>query len=124
MNQAKISIKNLAFYGFHGVYPQESVTGTSFRADLDISLDPALKAFQDDELQHAVNYETIVQETLQIGTSSRFNLIERLAQVMADAVLAHHGVTSVCVTVHKLVKGMTPEPQWVSVSVWQSKPDA
>ena len=122
MNQARISIKDLKFYGFHGVYPEERVVGTTFRADLDISLNPALEAFHDDCLDHAVNYETIVREILHIGSSTRFNLIERLALVMADAILAHPGVLDATVTVHKLVKGMTPDPQWVAVTVSKANP--
>jgi len=116
MKTAKIIINDLKFFGYHGVYPQENVVGTSFAVDLDIIINPDLSCFDDDQLEHAVNYETIVSDILNIGTKQTFKLIEKLAQVMAEAVLAHDNVLQVTVTVHKLVTGITPDPQWIAVS--------
>ncbi len=124
MKLSKIIIHDLKFYGFHGVYPKENVVGTSFAVDLDITINSELACFDDDQIEHAVNYETLVSDILYIGTHQTFKLIEKLAQIMAESVLAHDNVLQVTVTVHKLVTGLTPEPQWIAVSRTLSKSDA
>lgn len=113
---AQILIKDLEFYGYHGVYPEEQVVGTTFRVDLTLDLDAQLPGFQTDKLEDTLNYELIIERVLCVGTTHKYKLVERLAQVMADDILqAFPEVLRVDVTVYKSVKGLTPEPQWMGI---------
>jgi dihydroneopterin aldolase len=54
-----------------------------------------------DALEHTVDYGSLVEEVAALVGSERWNLIERVAQRVADTVLALDRVSAVTVTVHK-----------------------
>ena len=115
MKTSQILIKDLKFYGFHGVYPEEQVVGTTFRVDAQITIDPDLKGFETDQLDDTLNYERLVEKLLQIGTTQKYRLLERLADEMARAMLAFPNVHQADITVYKSVNRLTPEPQWIGI---------
>ena len=121
MNTSQIVIRDLNFYAFHGVYPHEHKIGTSFKADIVITLDNALECFKDDNINHALNYETIVHDLLKIGTTTQFNLVERLADAFAENILTHKEAIKAEATTHKYVKGITENPLWIAVAISRSK---
>lgn len=112
---AQIILKDLKFYGFHGVYPEEQVVGTTFKAEISIDIDDDLPGFYTDQLEDTLNYEKIVERVLNIGTTQKYKLIERLAQVMAEEILSFEHVIAVDVTVYKSVTRLTQEPQWIGI---------
>ena len=112
---AQIIIKDLKFYGFHGVYPEEQIVGTSFRADVVIDFDDGMQGFYTDRLDDALNYENIVKCIVSIGTGQKYHLIECLAQVLCEKILAFDHVYSVDVTIYKLVNRLTADSQWIGV---------
>ena len=112
----QILIKDLEFYGYHGVYPEEHVVGTTFRLDLTLDVDEKLPGFQTDRLEDTLNYELVVERVLLIGTSRQYKLVERLVQVMAEDLLqAFPEVSRVDITIYKSVTRLTPEPQWIGI---------
>ena len=115
MTQSQILIKDLKFYGFHGVYPEEQVVGTIFKVDAVIDIDPNLAGFNSDQLCDTLNYENIVEKLLNIGSKQKFRLIERLAEVMCEAVLEFPSVLAVEISVYKSVARLTPDPQWIGI---------
>ncbi len=115
MSESQILIKDLKFYGFHGVYPEEQIVGTTFKVDAVIDIDPTLAGFDTDQLSDTLNYEGIVEKLLQLGTKQKFRLIERLAQVMCESVLEFPHVHGVDITVYKSVARLTPDPQWIGI---------
>ncbi|MBQ1267520.1 MAG: dihydroneopterin aldolase [Proteobacteria bacterium] len=121
MNTSQIVIRDLPFYAFHGVYPHEHTIGTDFKADIVITLDNTLTCFKDDIIDHALNYETIVHDLLKIGTTTQFNLVERLAEAFAENILAHKEAIKADVTIHKYVKGITEQPLWIAIAISRSK---
>ncbi len=112
---SQIIIKDLKFYGFHGVYPDEQVVGTTFRVDVIVDIDDDLNGFYTDQLEDTLNYEKIVEHLISIGTTQKFRLIERLAQVMAEDILSLDHVFCVDITLYKSVTRLTPEPQWIGI---------
>ena len=54
-----------------------------------------------DRLQDSIDYSAIKQTIMKIAVSSRCLLIERLAQIIAEACLDNHIVTAVRVNVRK-----------------------
>ena len=112
---AQIIIKDLKFYGFHGVYPEEQAVGTTFRADVTVDIDDALQGFMTDQLEDTVNYEKLVERILTIGTTTKYRLIEHLVQVIGESLLSFEHVEGVDVTIYKSVARLAPEPQWIGV---------
>lgn len=77
-----IFLNGLRFHAFHGVMPQERLTGNDYRVDLKIDF-PLEKAVGSDDVNDTLNYATVytaVKEEMDVPTQ----LIERLAYRIAD----------------------------------------
>ncbi len=77
-----IFLNGLRFHAFHGVMPQERLTGNDYRMDLKIDF-PLEKAVGSDDVNDTLNYATVytaVKEEMDVPTQ----LIERLAYRIAD----------------------------------------
>lgn len=87
--------------GFHGVFEHERREGQEFVVDVDLELD-LTRAGASDDLADTVNYGEIGQSVLSRITGQPHDLIERLAELIAQDVLTGHRlVDAVTVTVHK-----------------------
>ena len=96
----KITLYNMKFFGYHGCEAFEQRNGQTFEVDAELftSLE---KAGQSDSLADAVNYVNIFERIRDVVETERHQLLERLAQQIADAVLAEPRITSVVVRVRK-----------------------
>lgn len=77
-----IFLNGLRFHAFHGVMPQERLTGNDYRVDLKIDF-PLETAVGSDEVNDTLNYATVytaVKEEMDVPTQ----LIERVAYRIAD----------------------------------------
>jgi len=90
----------LVFSGYHGVLPQEKRISQKFMVDLDLYLDLREAAGKDD-LSLTVNYNEVFHEVRKIVENESYNLIETLAENIAEVVLAEFPVQEVEVTVYK-----------------------
>lgn len=81
----RILIRDLRFFGFHGVLPEEAVLGQRFRVDITCELDLS-QAGRNDDLTQTVHYGELAMMVETIGTTHRYKLIEALAEAMADAI--------------------------------------
>ena len=79
----------MVFYGYHGVLPEERTLGQRFIVDIEMIVD-LLLAGQTDDLAHTVNYAEVYAATRDIVTGEACQLIETVAQRIADQVLGHH----------------------------------
>jgi len=57
---ALITLENMRFYAFHGVYPTEQRTGTEYIVDVTVKAEIE-KATKEDTIEHTINYETVYQ---------------------------------------------------------------
>ena len=80
----KISIKNLRLFGYHGVNPEEKENGQNFIIDLDYCLDID-KACESDDVNDTVSYAKVVKIIRKVFTEKSYDLIEKAAQVVCDA---------------------------------------
>lgn len=97
----KISLKGMAFYGCHGVLPEEARLGQRFYVDADLFLDLG-QAARSDALGDTVNYAAVYDRIRSIMEGERCALIERLAGKILDAVMEEWPeVERMAVTVHK-----------------------
>ena len=96
----RIHLRGVEALGYHGVLPDEKRDGQPFVVDVVMELDLA-RAGATDALDDTVSYAEIAAEVVSRITGPSFDLIERLAEVIADDVLGHALIEAVTVTVHK-----------------------
>jgi dihydroneopterin aldolase len=92
-----IRLRGLSAVGRHGVSEDERREGQRFEVDLTLTvLWPTA-----DDLAQTVDYAVVADEVTQILTGEPVNLIETLADRIAEKVLEHEVVQAVNVVVHK-----------------------
>ena len=96
----RITIRGLRAQGHHGVYTFERERGQTFRVDAVLELDTAPAAAGDD-LERTTDYAELAHRLYAVITGEPVNLIETLAQRLADVCLADPVVDAVEITVHK-----------------------
>ena len=93
-------MRGIAVHGHHGVFDFERRDGQEFVIDLVLGMDTRAAARSDD-LQDTVDYGTLVDQVRSAVANDPVDLIETLAQRIADVCLRNDQVTDVEVTVHK-----------------------
>lgn len=96
----RIAITGLRIRGHHGVFDHERENGQDFVVDVVLTV-PLRAAAASDDVDDTVNYADIAVSITEIVEGEAVNLIETLAQRIADACLEHAAVESAEVTVHK-----------------------
>lgn len=96
----RITLTGLRARGRHGCLPAERELGQEFVVDVTLGVDtrPAAAA---DALSLTVDYGTLARRLVAIVEGEPVNLLETLAQRLADACLSEPLVREVEVTVHK-----------------------
>lgn len=97
----RLRLEDVRFYGQHGVHRAEQEIGAWFSVDAELVLDLAPAAVSDD-LATTVDYGEVMQRIVEIGTKQRVNLLERLAGLIAAALLREFPAQEVRVRVRKL----------------------
>lgn len=96
----RIELRGLRLHGRHGVHAAERRDGQVFVVDVALEVDTAPAAASDD-LGDTVDYGGLADGLAAIVTGEPVNLLETLAQRLADACLADPRVQTVEVAVHK-----------------------
>jgi dihydroneopterin aldolase len=96
----RIVVRGITAHAHHGVYDWERERGQTFRVDAVLELDTAPAAAADD-LDRTVNYAALAQQLHGVLTGEPVDLLETLAQRLADTCLADPLVDAVEITVHK-----------------------
>ncbi|MFH1498040.1 MAG: dihydroneopterin aldolase [Verrucomicrobiota bacterium] len=98
---ARIELKNMVFYGYHGALPEEATLGQRFSMDLVLTLDIGEAAATDD-LTRTVDYGAVYGLVRGIVERERAHLLERLAAHVLQSVLDEHPrVLEVKITLRK-----------------------
>ena len=79
----KILIRNLKIFAYHGVNPEEKVQGQNFILDIDAFVDISVPC-KTDNVDDAVSYAEIIEETVRIFTSRKYDLVERAAERVSE----------------------------------------
>lgn len=117
----KISIKGLKLFAYHGVNPEEKENGQNFVIDLDYYVNIA-RACQMDTLDDTVSYAKVVKTIRRVFTAEKYDLIERAAQVIADAVLDEfEDIFKVEITLKKPEAPISTEFDYVAVSITRER---
>jgi 7,8-dihydroneopterin aldolase/epimerase/oxygenase len=97
----RIELRGLRAIGTHGALPEEQVRPQPFEVDVDLVID-LRPAGQSDDLGDTVDYGALAEAVERVITREQFQLLERLAERIADEVRRDARVESATVTVRKL----------------------
>lgn len=87
MKKDKIIMSNMAFFGTHGVLEEENRLGQKFFVDADLFLNTQAAGLSDN-IYDSVSYADVYQVIKKIVEEKEFNLLEALAETIANDVLA------------------------------------
>jgi dihydroneopterin aldolase len=96
----EIAITGIRGFGNHGLFEDEKKNGQEFIVDIRMEKDLSL-AGSTDQIDATIDYGKVAVRVKELIESDSFNLIERLAEVIADQIKSEFSVTSIEVTVHK-----------------------
>lgn len=95
-----ITLTGIEATGYHGVFDHEKREGQTFRVDLVLFTSTRLAAASDD-LRDTIDYGGVAQAVADEIGAGPYDLIEKLAGVIADRVLTEFSPAAVTVSVHK-----------------------
>ncbi len=113
-----IHLRGLEFYAYHGVLPEEQILGTRFLIDMDLFVDLS-QAGSSDQVGDTVHYGEVYQVIKDCVIGGRHQLIEHLAEEIAQCVLGKFSCSSVRVEVHKPQAPISGIFRDVSVEIWR-----
>lgn len=96
----EITLTGVRAFGYHGVYADEKRDGQEFVVDVRLRLPLHIAAVTDD-VRDTVHYGELAERIVEIVEGEPADLLETLAQRIADDVLVDPRVEEVAVTVHK-----------------------
>lgn len=97
----RIELRGLRALGICGALPEERERAQPLEIDLDAVVDLAA-AGQSDDLTRTVHYGELAAALTAVVTSEQPQLLERLAERLAEVALGFDGVEEVTVAVRKL----------------------
>ncbi|MGN1387165.1 MAG: dihydroneopterin aldolase [Bacillus sp. (in: firmicutes)] len=100
----KIYVNEMEFYGYHGVFPEETRLGQRFRVDLVAEVDLSA-AGKSDNLHDSVSYADLYNTCKMIVEGKPYKLVEAVAENIASSVLGNFPLVSACT-----VKVIKPDP--------------
>lgn len=121
MSSDCIRITGITAHAHHGVLAHERREGQSFVVDLELVLDLSPAGVSDD-LSRTVDYGQLAQRVHDAVASDPVDLIETLAQRIADLCLGEPPVHRVTVTVHKPQAPVPVTVTDVAVTIERSRP--
>ncbi|MDW4906962.1 dihydroneopterin aldolase [Streptomyces sp. ADMS] len=116
----RVALRGLRARGHHGVFPQEREEGQTFVVDLSLGLDTRPAAAGDD-LAKTVHYGIVAEEVVAVVEGEPVDLIETLAERIAQVCLKHQGVQEVEVCVHKPGAPITVPFDDVTITITRSR---
>lgn len=118
----KITLAGMAFYGYHGVFPEENRLGQRFILDVELHM-PLQEAGATDELDRTINYAEAYAVIKRIVEGEPLKLIEALAERVAMELFRTY------TSIHELTVRVTkPNPpfevhfQGVTVHIHRKRP--
>ncbi len=95
-----IRLKNMQFYGYHGVHESEKELGGKFEVDLELRTSLA-KSIESDALQDTIDYQAVYDTVENSLKRHKFYLLEALAGHIAKSLLRNFHIDSLVIRVRK-----------------------
>jgi len=97
----RISLEELTFKAYHGLYPEEKVSGNTFMITVHIDVSTDFE-FSDDELEHSIDY-TKVYQLIKVEMEQPRGLLEAVASIISKKIINQFPLAqSVVVSVSKM----------------------
>ena len=84
-----IHVRDMQFFGYHGVLREETVLGQRFRASVSLAVDMK-KAGETDNLEHTVSYVGVYDICKEVIEGKPYKLIEAVAETIASRILSQY----------------------------------
>lgn len=97
---ATVTLRDLVVEAKHGVLDHEKTQTQPFKIHLELQYD-SLKAQTSDNINDAIDYSVIRQQVIDTTKNTSFDLLERLAQEIADTVLKDSRIETLAVSIEK-----------------------
>ena len=118
-----IRIKNMVFYGYHGVKSEENSLGARFEVDIEMYSD-LNEAITTDKLEYTINYNDVYHLVETTVTARKFYLIEALAGEISQRLLQQYpSLEKVNVCVRKPNAPIKGVLDYVEVEIEQARGD-
>ena len=112
----RILISGIRELGVHGVLPEEQTRPQPFEVDLELVVDLA-PAGKSDDLDDTVDYAAVCEAVSRVVSSEKYQLLERLAERIAEVCTSDPRVQSVVVEVRKVQPPVRAMLQHVGVRI-------
>lgn len=119
-NRDHLTLTGLRASAFHGVFEHERQDGQDFLIDVVVWLDVRAAAHGDD-LDKTIHYGVLAEEVVASVERDPVDLIETVAERIAQVVLAHAAAERVRVTLHKPSAPITVPFTDVSITIERSR---
>jgi len=96
----RVSLKNMVFYGYHGVAEQEKILGGRFEVDLSLDFDMNA-AIKSDHLSDTISYVDLYKLVHDVVTNSKYFLIEALGGKIIAEVFKKFNPEKVSIRIRK-----------------------
>lgn len=117
----KILIRDLKIFAYHGVNPEEKEDGQHFVFDIDMDVNMT-KACHSDNVEDTVSYAKVIKTVTRIVTEKKYDLLEKVAQITADAILSEYpDIFNVLITLKKPEAPMKADFGWVGVQIFRER---
>lgn len=117
----KIIIKNLEIFAFHGVNPEEKRDGQTFVFDIVVFL-PLNVPCETDHVDDTVSYAKMVKTVRRVAQDEKNDLIEKVAQRVADALLKEYEkIEKVKITLKKPEAPISATFDYVAIEIERSR---
>jgi dihydroneopterin aldolase len=119
----RLSVSGIECFGYHGVFEHERREGQRFVVDLTLGIDTTPAAASDD-LRDTVDYGSLVAAVKAAVEVDPVDLIETLAQRLADVCLGDRRVQWAEITVHKPQAPIPTAFHDVTLTITRQQPTA
>ncbi len=96
-----LRVKNMAFFGYHGVRPEERELGQRFEVDVEMAYEMA-RAAASDRVGDAINYQAVYEAVEAVVTGEAVHLLEALASRIAETVMERFPAQRAVIRVRKM----------------------
>lgn len=121
MKMDKIIVKNLKLFCYHGVNPEEKIDGQNFVFDIEAGVDLSLPC-KTDNVDDTVSYAKIIKTVRRVAQSEKNDLLERVAQRVADELfLEFDKINSLVITLKKPEAPIKADFDYVAVTIERSR---
>jgi dihydroneopterin aldolase len=117
----KITLKNMKFFGYHGVFDFEKKQGQIFVVDVEMYCDID-KAMESDNIEDTVDYSQIYGIVKEITQNNRYNLLERLGNVIANEIMKKNSkIFDIIIRIRKPDAPLDGELDFAEVEIRKTK---